>query len=112
MNPAYRASITAVWMDLAMDSGYHAQSRRIYGALTANILYLPERAILHKINEDVPAEAAVLTCAVLGDSVNWLQMIGGLTLDDTVVIMGPGQQGSWRNCRRQRRRCQEGHRHR
>lgn len=64
----------------------------LWGAYS-EYLYLPERAILHKIDESVPAEAAVLTCAVLGDSVNWLQMIGGITLDDTVVIMGPGQQG-------------------
>lgn len=64
----------------------------LWGAYS-EYLYLPERAILHKVNEDVPAEAAVLACAVLGNSVNWLQMIGGVSLGDTVVIMGPGQQG-------------------
>lgn len=55
-------------------------------------VYLPKRAILHKIDEDVPAEAAVLTCAVLGDSVRWLSHIGGVSLGDTVVILGTGQQ--------------------
>jgi len=64
----------------------------LWGAYS-EYLYLPERAILHKINEDVPSEAAVLACAVLGNSVNWLQRIGGVAIGDTVVIMGPGQQG-------------------
>ena len=58
----------------------------LWGAYS-EYLYLPERAILHKINEDVPSEAAVLACAVLGNSVNWLQRIGGVAIGDTVVIM-------------------------
>lgn len=64
----------------------------LWGAYS-EYLYLPQRSILHKINEDVPPEAAVLACAVLGNSVNWLSMIGGASLGDTVVITGLGQQG-------------------
>lgn len=64
----------------------------LWGAYS-QYLYLPQRAILHKIDEKAPAEAAVLACAVLGNSVNWLSMIGGVSLGDTVVITGLGQQG-------------------
>lgn len=64
----------------------------LWGAYS-EYLYLPERAILHKIDEKVPAESAILACAVLGNSVRWLRHVGGVSLGDTVVIMGPGQQG-------------------
>lgn len=64
----------------------------LWGAYSEYV-YLPERAILHKIDASVPDEAACLTCAVLGNSVRWLRQIGGLSVGDTCVIMGPGQQG-------------------
>ncbi len=56
-------------------------------------LYLPPRAMIHKIREDVPAEAAVLVCAVMGNAVRWLRQVGGASVGQTVVIEGPGQQG-------------------
>lgn len=64
----------------------------LWGAY-AEYLYIPERAILHKISEEVPAEAGVMTCAVLGNSVRWLSHAGGCKLGDTVVILGCGRQG-------------------
>lgn len=64
----------------------------LWGAYSEYV-YLPKRAILHKIQKDVPLEAAVLVCAVLGDSVRWLVHVGGMSLGDTVVILGAGQQG-------------------
>jgi len=56
-------------------------------------LYLPPRAMIHKISEDVPAEAAVLVCAIMGNAVRWLRQVGGISVGQTVVIEGPGQQG-------------------
>lgn len=56
-------------------------------------LYLPPHAMIHKISEDVPAEAAVLVCAVLGNAVRWLRQMGSVSIGHTVVIEGPGQQG-------------------
>jgi len=56
-------------------------------------LYLPPRAMIHKVREDVPAEAAVLICAVMGNAVRWLRQVGGVSIGQTVVIEGPGQQG-------------------
>lgn len=56
-------------------------------------LYLPPRAMIHKVRDDVPAEAAVLICAVMGNAVRWLRQVGGLSVGQTVVIEGPGQQG-------------------
>lgn len=56
-------------------------------------LYLAPHARIHKISEDVPAESAVLICAVLGNAVRWLRQVGNVSLGNTVVIEGPGQQG-------------------
>jgi alcohol dehydrogenase len=56
-------------------------------------LYLPPRAMIHKIREDLSPEAAVLICAVMGNAVRWLRQIGGVCIGHTVVIEGPGQQG-------------------
>lgn len=64
----------------------------LWGAYS-EYLYLPERAILHKINEDVPLEAGVLVCAVIGDAIRWLSTIGGCQMGQTVAIIGAGQQG-------------------
>lgn len=64
----------------------------LWGAYS-EYLYLPPRAILHKIDEKVPLEAAVMTTSVVGNNIRWLREIGGVTLGDTVVIAGCGQQG-------------------
>ena len=59
----------------------------------ADYLYIHPRAMLHKISEELSAEAAVLTCAVLGNGVRWLHQIGGCGIGKAVAIVGPGQQG-------------------
>ena len=64
----------------------------LWGAYSEYV-YLPERAILHKIDPSVSPKAACLTCAVLGNSVRWLLHIGGVSIGQTVIIAGPGQQG-------------------
>ncbi|NLD49150.1 MAG: alcohol dehydrogenase catalytic domain-containing protein [Clostridiaceae bacterium] len=64
----------------------------LWGAYS-EYLYVPRVAVVHKIDRDVPLEAAVLTCAVIGDSIRWVRTIGGVTIGDTVVILGAGQQG-------------------
>jgi len=56
-------------------------------------LYLPPTAVVHRIDSSIPAEAAVLGPAVLGNGIRWLRQIGGVSIGDTVVIQGPGQQG-------------------
>ena len=56
-------------------------------------LYLPPTAVVHRIDSSIPAEAAVLAPAVLGNGIRWLGQIGGVSIGDTVVIEGPGQQG-------------------
>ena len=55
--------------------------------------YLPPRANVHKIDPNVPLEAGSLACAVLGNSIRWLNQIGGSKIGDTIVILGCGQQG-------------------
>ncbi len=56
-------------------------------------VYLPPTARVHKISEELPGEVAVLVCAVLGNGVRWLRTIGGVTIGDTAVVVGPGPQG-------------------
>lgn len=56
-------------------------------------IYLPQTARVHRISEELPGEVAVLVCAVLGNGVRWLRTVGGVTIGDTAVIVGPGPQG-------------------
>jgi alcohol dehydrogenase len=58
----------------------------------AEYLYIAPMAKVHKISSDLPLEAGVLVSAVLGNAIRWLK-IGGISIGDTVVIEGPGQQG-------------------
>ena len=69
-----------------------ANEKHLFGAYS-EYLYLPPRAMIHKIDETVPLEAAVLTTSVLGNNVRWLREVGNVTIGDTVVIAGAGQQG-------------------
>lgn len=56
-------------------------------------MYLAPNSQIHKISEDVPAEAGVLVCAVLANNIRWISISGGITIGDTVVVQGVGQQG-------------------
>lgn len=64
----------------------------LWGAYS-EYLYLPPRAMIHKIREDVPLEAAVLTTSVIGNCIRWVREIGQCSIGETVVIAGAGQQG-------------------
>ena len=56
-------------------------------------VYLPPTARVHRISEELPGDVAVLVCAVLGNGVRWMRTIGGVTIGDTAVVVGPGPQG-------------------
>lgn len=64
----------------------------LWGAYS-EYLYLPPRAMVHKVSQSLLPEVGILICAVLGNAIRWLQMIGGVKKGNTVVIQGPGQQG-------------------
>ena len=64
----------------------------LWGAYS-EYLYLPPRAMIHKINNDVKLEAAVLTTSVIGNCIRWVREIGQCSIGETVVIAGAGQQG-------------------
>ncbi|MGD0915916.1 MAG: alcohol dehydrogenase catalytic domain-containing protein [Thermodesulfobacteriota bacterium] len=64
----------------------------LWGAYS-EYLYLPPRAMIHQVRRDLLPEIGVLICAVLGNAVKWLRMIGRVSQGNTVVIQGPGQQG-------------------
>ena len=51
-------------------------------------LYLAPRAMVHKISDDLPPEAAVLICAVLGNTVRWLRNIGNVSIGSEVEEEG------------------------
>ena len=69
-----------------------AQPPHLFGAY-ADYLYIHPRAMVHKIEDDISSETAVLICAVLGNAVRWLRQIGGASMGQAVAIVGPGQQG-------------------
>lgn len=64
----------------------------LFGAY-ADYLYLPPRAMVHRIGEDISPEEGVLIGAVLGNGVRWLTRIGRCRPGQAVAIVGPGQQG-------------------
>ncbi len=64
----------------------------LWGAYS-EYLYLPERAMVHKVRQDLRPEVGTLICAVLGNGIRWLRTMGSISIGDTVVIQGPGQQG-------------------
>jgi alcohol dehydrogenase len=59
----------------------------------SDYVYIHPRAMVHKVGDDISPEVAVLICAVLGNGIRWLRQIGGVSIGDTVAIVGPGQQG-------------------
>jgi len=56
-------------------------------------VYIHPRAMVHKIGNEISPEVGVLICAVLGNGIRWLRQIGGVSIGDSVAIIGPGQQG-------------------
>ncbi len=56
-------------------------------------VYLPPTARVNRVQQSMPGEVAVLVCAVLGNGVRWLRTVGGVTIGDTAVVVGPGPQG-------------------
>ena len=72
---------------------FRQASRRISGVLTANSCILPLVHGCIALTEDVPAEAAAMTCANIGNGIRWACTKGGVSVGDTVVVIGPGGQG-------------------
>ncbi|QTA92923.1 zinc-dependent alcohol dehydrogenase [Desulfonema magnum] len=68
------------------------ESPHLFGAYS-EYLYIHPQAKVHKIGDEISPEIGVLICAVLGNGIRWLRRIGGVSVGDTVAIIGPGQQG-------------------
>ncbi len=56
-------------------------------------MYLAPNSRVHRISKDLPAEAAAMTCANIGNGIRWVRTKGGVSIGDKVVIIGPGGQG-------------------
>lgn len=56
-------------------------------------MYIHPRSVVHKVSKEIPPEVAILLTAVIGNAVRWLRIKGNVSIGDTVVIEGPGQQG-------------------
>lgn len=56
-------------------------------------IYVAPGSILHRISESVPAEAAVLANAVIANGIQWVRVMGGASVAQTVVVQGVGPQG-------------------
>ncbi len=59
----------------------------------SDFVYIHPRSMVHKIGDEISPEVGVLICAVLGNGIRWLRQIGGVSIGQTVVIVGPGLQG-------------------
>ncbi len=64
----------------------------LWGAYS-QFMYLAPNSRVHRIAEEVPAEAAAMTCANIGNGLRWVRTIGGAAIGDNVVVIGPGGQG-------------------
>jgi alcohol dehydrogenase len=64
----------------------------LWGAYS-EYMYLAPNSGVHKVADDLPAEAAILVCAVMGNAIQWVQNLGGLKMGQSIVIQGAGQQG-------------------
>jgi alcohol dehydrogenase len=49
--------------------------------------------MVHQVPDGVSADVATLACAVMGNAIRWVCDVGGASVGDTVVIVGPGPQG-------------------
>lgn len=56
-------------------------------------MYLAPGSVVYQISEDISAEAAILINAVIADGIQWLRIMGRVSVGDSVVIQGIGQQG-------------------
>ncbi|MBI3090633.1 MAG: alcohol dehydrogenase catalytic domain-containing protein [Candidatus Tectomicrobia bacterium] len=56
-------------------------------------MYLAPNSVLHKMPDDLPAEACALTPSVLANAYEWVHLMGRVQSGDIVVIEGVGQQG-------------------
>ena len=63
----------------------------LWGAL-AEYMYLAPGSMVHAIPKNVSAETAT-AAALLANGIEWLELKGGATLGDRVVIQGAGPQG-------------------
>ncbi|MDE0462211.1 MAG: alcohol dehydrogenase catalytic domain-containing protein [Caldilineaceae bacterium] len=64
----------------------------LWGAYS-EYMYLAPNSRVHRIAEEVPAEAAAMTCANIGNGLRWVGTKGGAAIGDNVVVIGPGGQG-------------------
>ena len=69
-----------------------ATAPHLWGAY-GEFLYLPPRARVQPVSAALSAEAAVVIGAVLANGIRWVRTLGGASVGDTVVVMGPGPQG-------------------
>jgi threonine dehydrogenase-like Zn-dependent dehydrogenase len=58
----------------------------------AEYIHLHPNSILHKVSRELPAEIAVMFNP-LGAGVRWAVHLGGVSLGDTVLVLGAGQRG-------------------
>jgi threonine dehydrogenase-like Zn-dependent dehydrogenase len=63
----------------------------LYGGF-AEHLYLHPSAMVHHVGDDVPAELAALYVPV-SNGIRWVLRAGGLSIGQTLVVVGPGQHG-------------------
>jgi alcohol dehydrogenase len=56
-------------------------------------VYAGAGSMVHRVPDNVTPDVAILACAVLGNGIRWVRQVGGASIGDTVVVLGPGPQG-------------------
>jgi len=63
----------------------------LWGAM-AEYMYLLPGSVMHRVPDDIPAGAAVVT-GMVANGIQWLRRHGGASVGDTILIQGVGPQG-------------------
>lgn len=64
----------------------------LFGAYS-EYLYIHPNAKVHYIGDGISPELGVMICAILANGVRWVMHLGKVANGETIVIVGPGQQG-------------------
>jgi len=56
-------------------------------------MYVNPGSIVHRIDQDIPAEEAVLAASALANGIRFVRELGQVTIGDRVLIQGAGQMG-------------------
>ncbi|MFD0043665.1 zinc-binding dehydrogenase [Pseudarthrobacter scleromae] len=67
------------------------RSPGLWGGYATHV-FVPQRALVHRVPDELDLESALLACSVLANGLRW-NNFAGIGSGDRVVVVGPGPQG-------------------